>query len=154
MFLCVCAAGSAQTWERVGPEGGNVLSLATAGDGTVFLGTADGHVFASQGGGGRWELRGRVGTRTDAVVQKIVVDVKSRSTLYAAVWTQDPVAGGGVYRSVDGGKTWKRPDCKEKRCARWRSRRAIRKFLWRERGQGISHERRREKLDANFSGAR
>jgi len=108
LFLCVCAAGSAQTWERVGPEGGNVLSLATAGDGTVFLGTADGHVFASQGGGGRWELRGRVGTRTDAVVQKIVVDVKSRSTLYAAVWTQDPVAGGGVYRSVDGGKTWEK----------------------------------------------
>jgi len=108
LSLCIGGAGLAQTWERVGPEGGNVLSLVTAGDGTVFLGTADGHVFASRDGGGRWELRGRVGTRSDAVVQEIVVDVKSRSTLYAAVWTQDPAAGGGVYRSLDGGKIWEK----------------------------------------------
>src|SRR5215813_9342458 len=96
----------AQKWERLGPEGGDVISLAAGAKGEVFSGTADGHVFASRGGGEHWELRGRVGNRTDSVVQALLADARVKTTVYAAVWTQDPAAGGGVYRSEDAGVTW------------------------------------------------
>jgi photosystem II stability/assembly factor-like uncharacterized protein len=84
-----------------------VLSLAAGRDGTVYLGTLDGHVFVSQGAAGRWELAGRVGQRTDAVISRLVSDPREASRLYAAVWYQDIAAGGGVFQSEDQGKTWK-----------------------------------------------
>jgi photosystem II stability/assembly factor-like uncharacterized protein len=106
-LLCSFAMNCrAQKWERIGPEGGDAISLSAAGKGEIFLGTADGHIFGSQDSGEHWELRGRAGKRLDGVVQKIVVDIRENTRLYAAVWTQDPAAGGGVYRSENGGKTW------------------------------------------------
>jgi photosystem II stability/assembly factor-like uncharacterized protein len=96
----------AQTWQRLGPEGGMVVSLeATKGD-EVYLGTADGHVFASKDGAKSWELRGRVGSRLDAVVTCIVVD-PGEDRIFAAVWYQEPGAGGGVFESDDHGRSWK-----------------------------------------------
>ena len=107
LFLLVASAGaSAQMWERVGPEGGDVISLASAGENDVILGTADGHVFASRDAGEHWELRGRIGKRNDAIAQRIVADARVRTTFYAAVWMQDPAVGGGVFRTSDGGKNW------------------------------------------------
>src|SRR5262249_17475998 len=84
---------------------GDVISLAAGAKGEVFLGTADGHVFASRDGE-HWELRGRVGNRTDGVVQALLVDARVKRTMYAGVWTQDPAAGGGVYRSENAGVAW------------------------------------------------
>ncbi|HXL22737.1 MAG TPA: hypothetical protein VOA78_09735 [Candidatus Dormibacteraeota bacterium] len=106
------------TWERLGPDGGEVVSIAAAADGTLYLGTPDGHVFASADGARHWELRGRVGSqlearpdgridgRIDGVVQRLLVDSLAPQRLFAAIWFQDPAAGGGVYRSEDGGRTW------------------------------------------------
>jgi photosystem II stability/assembly factor-like uncharacterized protein len=111
--LCVCVffaarTAGAQVWRPLGPEGGDVLSLGQ--DATnpqrVFLGTADGHVFASDDGGEHWELRGRAGLRLDSVVTAILVDPRDARALYASTWTRDPAAGGGVFRSGDGGRTW------------------------------------------------
>jgi len=95
-----------QHWQRLGPPGGMVISLAAAFDGTVYLGTPDGHVFASRDRGGHWELRGRAGDRLDAVVQRIVVDSRNPNRMLAAVWFRDSRAGG-VFESADGAKTWK-----------------------------------------------
>ncbi len=106
LVCCSAMAVRAQKWERIGPEGGNAISLAETGDGEVLLGTPDGHVFASSDGGERWELRGRVGNRTDGVAQGLVTDLRRKTRVFAAVWTQDPAAGGGVFRSEDGGRTW------------------------------------------------
>lgn len=106
LLLFVALVSRAQKWQRLGPEGGDVISLASGEKGEVFLGTADGHVIMSRDGGERWELRGRVGKRMDSVVQELVVDARVKTTLYAAAWTQDPAAGGGVYRSEDGGVRW------------------------------------------------
>ena len=90
----------------MGPEGGQVLSLAVSSDGALFLGTPDGHLFFSSDAGRRWELRGRVTPRLDAVVQRLLVDARLPRRLFAAVWFQDPSAGGGVFRSDDAGRTW------------------------------------------------
>jgi photosystem II stability/assembly factor-like uncharacterized protein len=108
LLLALIGAGQicAQTWQRLGPEGGMVVSLATEGD-EVYLGTADGHVFASKDGTQFWQLRGRVGQRLDAVVTRIVADPRERNRLFASVWYQEAGAGGGVFESDDSGKNWK-----------------------------------------------
>jgi photosystem II stability/assembly factor-like uncharacterized protein len=99
-----------QQWERFGPEGGMVVSLGSSGAGAtnaIYLGTADGHVFASMDGAKSWEMRGRVGHRLDAVVTRIVSDPDKGNRLYAAVWYQAPGAGGGVFESEDHARSWK-----------------------------------------------
>lgn len=94
-------------WRHIGPPGGNVISLAISPNkNTVYLGTADGHIFASGDAGQHWSLRGRVASRHDAVVQKLLVNAQHDNELLAAVWYQDVREGGGLFRSSDAGATW------------------------------------------------
>lgn len=102
----LCCTGLARKWERLGPQGGDVLAMAAAKDGTVYLGTADGHVFSSSDRAAHWEPRGRATKRGDGVVQALIVDRRASKTLYAGVWYLDAAAGGGLFRSEDGGQTW------------------------------------------------
>ena len=112
-MLLTCSASCsirAQQWERLGPEGGMVVSLGSSGAGAaneIYLGTADGHVFASTDGAQSWGMRGRVGHRLDAVVTRIVSDPSEGNRLYSAVWYQAPGAGGGVFESEDHARSWK-----------------------------------------------
>jgi photosystem II stability/assembly factor-like uncharacterized protein len=108
VFVVVLGPGLARAsrWERLGPPGGIVISLAAASDGTVYLGTPDGHVFASDDRGEYWELRGRAGDRLDGVVQRIVPDARNRSRVLAAVWFRNS-RNGGVFESTDGARSWK-----------------------------------------------
>jgi photosystem II stability/assembly factor-like uncharacterized protein len=101
-----CALAAGQSWERLGPEGGLVVSLGTSANDGIYLGTADGHVFFSGDGAQTWELRGRVGTRMDAVVTRLVADPRENNRVYASVWYQAAGTGGGVFRSDDRGHTW------------------------------------------------
>jgi photosystem II stability/assembly factor-like uncharacterized protein len=109
LLLAHCCASdiTAQTWERIGPNGGNVISLAASSDGPLYLGTSDGHVFASSDAAARWELRGRAGGRLDGVVQQLLVDSRASQRVFAALWFQDPSAGGGIFFSDDGARTWR-----------------------------------------------
>ena len=97
----------AQDWQRLGPEGGIVVSLGAGGGGTVYLGAADGHVFASEDDASSWELRGRVGSRLDAVVTRLLADPEDEKQVMAAVWFRDAAENGGVFRSDDGGRNWR-----------------------------------------------
>lgn len=98
----------AQTWRAMGPPGGDVRSLAAdpSDPRRLYLGTTDGHVFRSVDAGEHWELAGRAGARQDGVLTALVVDPRGAHVLYAATWTLDPHAGGGVFRSEDDGRTW------------------------------------------------
>jgi photosystem II stability/assembly factor-like uncharacterized protein len=99
----------AQTWKPLGPPGGDVRALAAdpARPARIFLGTVDGHIFGSEDSGAHWTLLGRASSRVDAVITAIVVDPRSENVLYASSWARDAAAaGGGVYRSADGGRTW------------------------------------------------
>jgi len=97
----------AQAWHQVGPAGGTVISLAADPQNTsrLFLGTADGHVFASTDEGGHWQLVSRIGSGQDDVITHIIIDPRDANRLYASTWTLYS-GGGGVYRSDDGGRTW------------------------------------------------
>ncbi len=83
------------------------MAVDPAHAGRIFLGAADGHIFGSEDGGERWALLGRASARQDAVITSIVVDPRDANVLFASSWTQDPAAGGGVFRSEDGGRNWR-----------------------------------------------
>ena len=105
--LSTVMAAQAHGWQRLGPPGGMVLSLGIGAGGAVYLGTADGHIFVKENSERPWELRGRIGSRTDAVVSRLVADRERAGVVLAAVWYQQPGAGGGVFRSDDGARTWR-----------------------------------------------
>jgi hypothetical protein len=109
LFLLAATAARAQTWRPLGPPGGDVRSLAAdpSRPGRIFLGTADGHIFGSEDSGLHWILLGRVSARLDAVITAIVIDPSDTKVLFASAWTRDSAAGGGVFRSVDGGRSWR-----------------------------------------------
>gem|GEM_PF-479580 len=108
MLYTLAPPSSAQqpTWQPIGPPGGNAISLALSPQNSVYLGTADGHIFYSADEGAHWTLRGRVGARQDAVVQRLLVNRRDENDLLAAVWFQDLAAGGALFRSSDAGRTW------------------------------------------------
>jgi photosystem II stability/assembly factor-like uncharacterized protein len=97
----------AQTWRQVGPPGGTVISLEADPQDVneLYLGTSDGHVFHSSDEGAHWQLLSRIGTGQDDVITRILVDPRESRRLYASTWTLYS-GGGGVYRSVDAGRTW------------------------------------------------
>jgi len=100
-------ASKAQTWRQVGPPGGTVMSLEADpnNDSHLFLGTGDGHIFASTDEGAHWQLLSRIGTAQDDIVTHIIVDPRDANRMYASTWTLIS-GGGGVYRSDDAGHTW------------------------------------------------
>jgi len=107
LALTAAVAAPAQTWRQVGPPGGTVITIgADRRDiNRLFLGTSDGHVFASTDEGSHWQLVSRIGAGQDDVITHILIDPRKANRLYASTWTLYS-GGGGVYRSEDGGRTW------------------------------------------------
>jgi photosystem II stability/assembly factor-like uncharacterized protein len=108
LSLAATVSTPAQQWRQVGPAGGTVISLeADPHDvNKIYLGTSDGHVFASNDEGQHWNLLSRIGAGQDDVVTHIIVDPRDSQRLYASTWTLYS-GGGGVYRSDDSGRSWK-----------------------------------------------
>lgn len=98
----------AQTWQPVGPPGGDIRSLAADPNDNrvIYMGTSDGHVFTSRDGGDSWSLLSRVGERQDTVVMYLLVHARDSRIIYAGTWTLGGI-GGGVYRSDDRGRSWR-----------------------------------------------
>jgi photosystem II stability/assembly factor-like uncharacterized protein len=109
LLLVAATAVRGETWRPLGPPGGDVRVLAAdpSRPGRLYLGTADGHIFGSDDSGAHWTLLGRASTRLDAVITAIVVDPRDGNVLFASSWARDAAAGGGVFRSTDGGRTWR-----------------------------------------------
>jgi photosystem II stability/assembly factor-like uncharacterized protein len=107
LALISAVATRSQTWRQVGPPGGTVISLgADPHDASkLYLGTSDGHVFASSDEGAHWQLLSRIGAGQDDVITNIIVDSRDSKRLFASTWTLY-TGGGGVYRSNDGGRSW------------------------------------------------
>ena len=107
LALISAVATRSQTWRQIGPPGGTVISLgADPHDASkLYLGTSDGHVFASSDEGAHWQLLSRIGAGQDDVITHIIVDSRDSKRLFASTWTLY-TGGGGVYRSNDGGRSW------------------------------------------------
>ncbi len=63
-------------------------------------------VYKSEDGGGTWE---NMGLKDSRQIGGIVVDPKEPNTVYVAAYGPSRIAGGdrGIFKTTDGGKTWK-----------------------------------------------
>lgn len=96
-------------WESIGPYGGSVTALAVASSNrrTLYAGTIDGLIFRSGDAGATWT---NVSGPFPAVsVTDIEVDPSNPATAYAVVCyvsVEFSYREGGVFKTLDGGRTW------------------------------------------------
>ncbi|HET7185969.1 MAG TPA: transcriptional regulator [Terriglobales bacterium] len=109
LVVSLVAAGqnSQQRWVTIGPEGGDVRSLAhdPHDPSHIFLGTSAGEMYLSTDAGATWSHFAHFGGSDDYVLDHIVVDSANPNTVYVAAWSIEN-SGGDIFRSRDGGSTW------------------------------------------------
>jgi photosystem II stability/assembly factor-like uncharacterized protein len=110
LFFVVCTVTAlASDWQLIGPDGGNVRCLAydPSDPNRILLGTSAGQLFLSHDGGNSWAPFVHLGEGDDLVIDHIVFDPSNPQTIYAAGWGLYKDDEGGVFRSDDGGATWR-----------------------------------------------
>jgi len=109
------------TWDPVFQNGPSTafgdIAIDPSDPERIWIGTGEANVFRSSNsgtgvylttdGGKTWEHKGLAGTNT---IARIIVHPKNSNIVYVAAsgteWTQNP--DRGVYKTVDGGKTWEK----------------------------------------------
>jgi photosystem II stability/assembly factor-like uncharacterized protein len=104
---CASAAWAGQ-WIALGPDGGDVRSLAydPQNPDHIFLGTSTGTLFSSTDGGHSWSRFAHLGSGDNYVIDHLAIDPQSPSKMYAAAWSVENQQSGDLFRSNDAGKTW------------------------------------------------
>jgi photosystem II stability/assembly factor-like uncharacterized protein len=109
IFLLVAATlTAAQSWKPLGPDGGDVRSLAYDANNPdhIFLGTSSGTLFVSTDGGANWSRLAHLGSAFDLVLDHIVLDPSDTQTIFVSAWSAESSTTGDLFRSKDGGQTW------------------------------------------------
>jgi photosystem II stability/assembly factor-like uncharacterized protein len=108
MVLLLCSQLPAQNWIVLGPDGGDVRSIASepSSPNHLYVGTSAGRIFTSIDGGKRWSRLTHLGDRDDYVLDHILVDPTDPATIFVSAWSLDAQRSGDVFRSRDGGKKW------------------------------------------------
>ena len=108
--LCLVASATvwAGQWTAMGPDGGDVRSLASdpKNPDRIFLGTSTGALFVSNNGGQDWTRFAHLGSGDDYVLDHIAVNPTNTNIMYVSAWTAQSQQAGDLFRSTDGGRTW------------------------------------------------
>jgi photosystem II stability/assembly factor-like uncharacterized protein len=106
--LLMPAAAHAGQWASLGPDGGDVRSLAfdPSNPDHILLGTSTGTIFASHDGGHTWNRFARLGSGDEFVLDHIVFDPQNSRRIYVSAWSFANQQSGEVFRSQDGGRNW------------------------------------------------
>lgn len=106
--LCCASAAWAGQWTALGPDGGDVRSLAydPQNPDHIFLGTSTGTLFSSTDGGKNWTRFAHLGSGDDYVIDHLAIDPQSPSKMYAAAWSVETQQAGDLFHSEDAGMTW------------------------------------------------
>ena len=109
LFIICTVTAWASDWQLIGPDGGNVRCLAydPSDPNRILLGTSAGQLFSSRDGGNSWVPFAHLGSGDDLVIDHIVFDPTNPQTIYAAAWGLYHDDEGDVFRSDDGGATWR-----------------------------------------------
>ncbi|HUI85425.1 MAG TPA: transcriptional regulator [Candidatus Binatia bacterium] len=107
--LLLSVAAFASDWRLIGPDGGDVRSLAydPANPARILLGTSAGQMFVSDDGGSSWSVFTHLGPGDDYVLDHIIFDPAHPATIYVAGWSLYNADEGDVFRSDDGGRNWR-----------------------------------------------
>jgi len=108
-FAISTVIAGASDWQLIGPDGGNVRCLAydPSDPNRILLGTSAGQLFVSRDSGSTWVPFAHLGAGDDLVIDHIVFDPTNPQIIYAAGWGLFHDDEGDVFRSDDGGSTWK-----------------------------------------------
>jgi len=108
LALLLAAPAFAISWRPVGPDGGDVRSLAVdpLDPDHLLLGTSAGQLYVSQDGGENWQRLAQLGEQAQYVLDNIVFDRVQPGTIYVAGWNVEGSDSGDLFRSTDGGKSW------------------------------------------------
>jgi photosystem II stability/assembly factor-like uncharacterized protein len=95
-------------WAVLGPDGGDVRSLAydPHNPDRIFLGTSTGVIFVSNNGGQDWSRFAHLGTGDEYVVDHIALNPQNPKLMFVSAWSAQSQQMGDVFRSTDGGKNW------------------------------------------------
>ncbi len=106
-LFCVTTVWAGQ-WAVLGPDGGDVRSLAydPHNPDHIFLGTNTGTMFVSSDGGRTWAHFAHLGTGDDYVLDHIALDPQNPNKIYVSAWSVENQQAGDLFRSRDGGKNW------------------------------------------------
>ena len=111
VFLFLVGSGSliAQrpAWSPVGPAGGDArgISGVPGNPDHLYLGTTNSWVYESADGGASWQRLAKMPGADTLVLDHVVVDSSSPTTIYVAAWRTD-APGGGLWISHNAGQTW------------------------------------------------
>src|SRR5579871_6431646 len=113
-LLLASAAYANLSWRPIGPAvaGGRVASVAGTpqDDQLYYLGTAGGGVWKSVNGGATWEPVFE--KESVSAVGAVAIDPTDERVVWAGTGEANPrnnvSYGNGLYKSTDGGKTWRR----------------------------------------------
>jgi hypothetical protein len=105
--VCAYAAGARQ-WTVLGPDGGDVRSLAydPQNPDRVLLGTSTGVIFVSDDGGHNWSRFAKLGLGDDYVLDHIAFDPQNSKTIFVSAWSVQDQNAGDIFRTHNGGKDW------------------------------------------------
>ena len=111
LFVSILAQGvpawSQASWSVVGPAGGDARAFAAVPGqpSHLFLGTTNSWIYESMDGGASWHRLAKLGPSDGLIVDHILVEAGSPSTMFAAAWRADS-ADGGLWISHDLGRSW------------------------------------------------
>jgi len=108
LLLPLLVPGARAGWVPIGPFGGDARSLAAdpKDPDLMYLGTRTGQIYITKDGGRLWSRLAGLHAPADWVVDSLSVDPTNRNVLYAGMWSVSG-AGGGIYKSTDGGVSWR-----------------------------------------------
>jgi photosystem II stability/assembly factor-like uncharacterized protein len=108
MLASTFAAAGTRQWAVLGPDGGDVRSLAydPQEPNRVFLGTSTGVIFVSEDDGHSWSRFAKLGSGDDYVLDHIAVDPHNSKTIFVSAWSVQDQSAGDIFRTHDGGKDW------------------------------------------------
>ncbi|HXF43397.1 MAG TPA: YCF48-related protein [Pyrinomonadaceae bacterium] len=99
-------ASNKTTWTVLGPEGGDVRSVAIdpKNKDRVFISTMDGQIYQSEDAGKSWKMIAKFGIPM-LFLDQLIIDSQNSNVIFAS--GHRGKLPGGFFKSSDGGRTWK-----------------------------------------------